>query len=111
MNDDKLFGALAYLWFPGAIIAYVVRDTSFVRTHAIQSLVYFFILLVIQFTYWPLVSLLSPLTLGAINGIAGVFYQAGSLVALFLAVFMAFKALMGERYYLPPLRGIVRNFE
>lgn len=45
-HDEKLFGAISYLWFLGILIFVLKRDSEFVRYHAKQGTVLFALMIV-----------------------------------------------------------------
>jgi len=81
--DENVAGALAYAfgWITGLIFLVMEKKSSFVRFHAMQSIVVFLILQV--FGFLPLINLL-------------VFP-----VGLILWVFLMVKAYQGDKYKLP----------
>src|SRR6056297_3203204 len=81
--DENVAGALAYAfgWITGLIFLVMEKKSSFVRFHAMQSIVVFLILQV--FGFLPLINLLV--------------FPAG----LILWVFLMVKAYQGDKYKLP----------
>lgn len=89
--EDRLFGALAYLWIVSVVLFVLKRDSSFVQFHAKQGLVLF---------------ILSSL-LWAIPGL-GWFLN----LVVFLAVFLGFfQAWSGRMWRMPFVGTIVERLK
>lgn len=89
--SDNVAGALCYslLWVSGLVFLIVERQSSFVRFHAMQSLISFGIICI-----GIVVSSFLPVIGGLIDGLLG-------LLLLVLWVFLMVKAWRGERFKLP----------
>ena len=79
----------AFIWASGLVFLVVERESSFVRFHAMQSLITFGILSVAL-----LVSTVLPVIGAIVNGLVG-------LLLFVLWIFLMVKAWRGERYKLP----------
>lgn len=89
VGDEKLFGALSYLWLLSVIIYLLKKDDQFVRFHARQGIVLFIFSLVL-WVFWFI-----PFIGWLIN------------LAMWAAIFFgAYKAFMGEKYKFPVVSDV-----
>jgi uncharacterized membrane protein len=89
--NDNVAGALCYalLWFSGLVFLIVERQSSFVRFHAMQSLIAFGAI-----SIGMVVASFLPVIGGFIDGLL-------TLLVLVLWVYTMVKAWRGERFKLP----------
>lgn len=103
--DPKVSAMLAYLlWIVGGIVFYAISKDSYVRFHAMQSILFSVVFIAID----------------VVLGIFGVFipylgfgFGIGSLVGLVAFVFwlvLMMKAYQGERYKLPILGDMAEKY-
>lgn len=94
-SNEKLMGAVAYLgwWVTGLILLLVEKKNSFVRFHAMQSVVLFgaITLLFVVFGIVPIIGWIVGLLISPVIW----------LVAFVLWLVLMWKAYNGEKYKLP----------
>jgi len=89
-SDDKLWGALSYLWILSIIVLATKKDNEFVRFHAAQGSSIFvasFILMFIPMLGWLI-----------------------NLILAIIAIVAIIKALQGEKWPLPVGADVAKNF-
>lgn len=79
-QDEKLFGALSYLWVVSIIILIVKKDSEFVKFHARQGLVIFLVSVVlgwIPVLGWPILDiiLIIAIVAGIMKALAGEMWE------------------------------------
>jgi uncharacterized membrane protein len=89
--SENVAGALCYslLWVSGLVFLVVERQSSFVRFHAMQSLITFGVISVVM-----VIASILPVIGGLVDGLL-------TLLVLVLWIMMMVKAWRGERYKLP----------
>lgn len=88
-KDDKLWGLLSYFWVFSLIALAIKKNNEFVRFHASQGLLLFVISLA-----------------GIIPGLG----QLLMLVVCIVAIIGMVKAYGGEKWELPLLSGVAKDF-
>lgn len=88
-QDDKIWGLLSYLWIFSLVALIMKRDNEFVRFHANQGILLF----VISLVGW--VPMLGQLLM---------------LIICILAIISMIKAYQGEKWELPLLGGVAKEF-
>ncbi len=91
-QDEKLFGALSYLWVISIIILIVKKDSEFVKFHARQGLVIFLVSVVlgwIPILGWPILDVI--------------------LIIAIIAGLM--KALNGEMWEVPVIGSLAKKID
>ncbi|MEE8401992.1 MAG: DUF4870 domain-containing protein [Candidatus Hydrothermarchaeaceae archaeon] len=107
---ENIGGALCYvLGFITGIIFYLVEDNNkFVRFHAVQSIIVFGGLFVLNLILSIMISILSFVPLiGWIVGILGGLLQFAGLI---LWIVLMVKAYQGEEYKLPIVREMAEKY-
>ena len=106
MEDNKLKGLLCYLlgWITG-IIFYLIDKDSYVRFHAMQSILTFGGLTILDI----IVSILGNAGLG-LWLIMGLIRSLIGLVGLVLWIVLMVKAYKGERFKLPIVGDMAENY-
>ena len=89
--NENFVGLLTYAlgWVSGLVFLFIEKDNSFVRFHAIQSVVVFAALMAVTFV------------LGTMSILGGVLSTLVGIGSLFLWVFLMVQAYQGKRYKLP----------
>ena len=89
--SQNMAGALTYLlgWVTGIVFLLIEKENSFVRFHAMQSVVVF-----AEFT-------IASIVVGWLPGIGVILSNALGVGGFFLWVFMMYQAFNGVRYKLP----------
>jgi uncharacterized membrane protein len=89
--DQNLAGALCYVltWLTGIIFLVIEKDNKFVRFHAVQSIVVFGAITILQIILWiiPFIGWIIAILL--------------SIVTFILWIFLMYKAYQGQTYKLP----------
>ncbi|MBU0707971.1 hypothetical protein KKG41_06395 [Patescibacteria group bacterium] len=88
-QDDKLFGALSYLWVLSVVMYVIKKDNEYVKFHARQGLVLFIasvIIWFIPFFNWLL-----------------------NIVVLIIVIIGFVKAIAGERWEIPVVGPIAKK--
>lgn len=88
-QDDKIWGLLSYLWIFSLIALAIKKDNDFVRFHANQGIFLFVI------------------------SLAGIIPMLGQLLMLaicIVAVIAMVKAYRGEKWELPLVAGVAKDF-
>lgn len=93
-QDDKLMGALSYLWILSVVMLLVKKDSPFVKFHATQGLV-LFIIAVICGALWFIPVLGPILNLG--------------VIVLIIVGFL--KALSGEQWEMPVIGMLAKKIK
>ncbi|HHV75987.1 MAG TPA: DUF4870 domain-containing protein [Syntrophothermus lipocalidus] len=103
----NLAALLSYVlgWLTGLVFYFIEKD-SFVRFHAMQSILVFGGITGI----YVIVSILFPLGLWRIWGIVHVFTSLLSLLSVILWVLLMVKAYQGERYKLPYIGDLAEQY-
>jgi len=89
-SDDKLWGALSYLWILSIIVLATKKDNEFVRFHANQGVSIFIASFVLMFI---------PVIGWALNLILGI-----------IAIIAIIKALQGEKWPMPVGADVAKSF-
>lgn len=89
--NENFVGLLTYAlgWVSGLVFLFIEQDNSFVRFHAIQSVVVFAALMAITFV------------LGTMSILGGLLSTLVGIGSVFLWVFLMVQAYQGKRYKLP----------
>ncbi|MFA5107863.1 MAG: hypothetical protein WC497_06120 [Patescibacteria group bacterium] len=90
-QDDKLMGALSYLWILSVVMLIVKKDSAFVKFHATQGLILF----VVSIIFWfiPIVGWI--LNLGVV----------------ILVIIGFLKALSGEQWEMPVIGLLAKKIK
>ncbi len=113
--DENIAGALCYLLgvVTGVVFYLIERDSRFVRFHAVQSIVVFGGVLVIQMVLAAAGVVLGTIpVLGAVLSLifVGLLSTLVSIAALALWVVLMYKAYRGERWRVPVAGGIAERY-
>ncbi len=113
--DENVAGALCYLLgvVTGVVFYLIERDSRFVRFHAVQSIVVFGGVLVIQMVLAAAGVILGTIpVLGAVLSLifVGLLSTLVSIAALALWVVLMYKAYRGERWRVPIAGGIAERY-
>ncbi len=113
--DENIAGALCYLLgvVTGVVFYLIERDSRFVRFHAVQSIVVFGGVLVIQMVLAAAGVILGTIpVLGAVLSLifVGLLSTLVSIAALALWVVLMYKAYRGERWRVPVAGGIAERY-
>ncbi len=113
--DENVAGALCYLLgvVTGVVFYLIERDSRFVRFHAVQSIVVFGGVLVIQMVLAAAGVILGTIpVLGAVLSLifVGLLSTLVSIAALALWVVLMYKAYRGERWRVPVAGGIAERY-
>ncbi len=97
--EENIAGLLCYLLgiITGIVFYVIEKDNKFVRFHAVQSIVVFGVILVIQWVLIPIVMMV-PLVGWVVGGLLGLVVF---IVSIVLWILLMYKAYRGERYRLP----------
>ena len=110
MNEKSVFGlspnaaaALSYVLGPLTGIAVMVmeRENKFVRFHALQSTLWFLMLLVIGWVLSLMMGLPIPILGFLLNLVLSPVYFIGTLVYFFSKFFLIWKAYQGSKFKIP----------
>ena len=103
--DPKVSSLLAYLlWIVGGIVFYAISKDSYVRFHAMQSILFSVVFIAIDIVLG---------ILGVFSSIFGFGFGISSLVSLVFFIFwiiLMMKAYQGERYKLPILGDLAEKY-
>ncbi len=113
--DENIAGALCYLLgvVTGVVFYLIERESRFVRFHAVQSIVVFGGVLVIQMVLAAAGVILGTIpVLGAVLSLifVGLLSTLVSIAALALWVVLMYKAYRGERWRVPVAGGIAERY-
>lgn len=106
-DNDKLFAALSYIFWPVAIIVLLSetnKNRPFQRHHAIQALGLGIAVLII---FIPLICI--DLILGQIAGILSCLFFPVFFVPLAVMLWFAYRAYQGEKFDIPYLTEFMKN--
>lgn len=116
MVDDKLMGALAYVfgWLSGLIVYFVKKESKFVRFHAIQSILLSVVggilATVIMVGLWIVGVILAIFT----GGLGMMVIPLGILLLMaacvIITVLAAYKAYKGLEYKLPFIGNLAEKY-
>ncbi|MCL2387099.1 MAG: DUF4870 domain-containing protein [Defluviitaleaceae bacterium] len=103
--DENIAAALSYVLGPisGIIVLVMEKNNKFVRFHALQSTLWFLMLMVASWILAVVSGILAgiPLVGPLIGGIIGIVLTVGSLLYFISKVFLIIKAYSQETYKLP----------
>jgi len=105
--DENIAGALCYiLGIVSGIVLYVLeKDNKFVRFHAVQSIIVFGALIVVQWVVLPILFMVPVL-----GSIVGVFlHMITTLAGFVLWILLMVKAYQGETFKVPVLGDIAEK--
>jgi len=105
--EQNIAAALSYIFGPISGIAVLImeRENKFVRFHAMQSTLWFSLLMIVG---WVLAIIVDIPFLGAILGLVlNPLIAIGGLVWFISLVFLMFKAFTNETFKLPVIGDIV----
>ena len=89
-SEEKIWGAISYLWILSLVALVVKKDNAFVKFHASQGILLFVISLVLMFV--PIIGWLINLIIGII------------------AIVGIIKALQGEKWQIPLISDLSQKF-
>ena len=97
--EENAAGLLCYVlgWFSGIIMFAIERENKFVKFHALQSIVVFLGLMILN------------ILVGVIPFFGGIIGLLIVLLIIFLWIFLMIKAFKGEKYMLPFAGDFVEN--
>lgn len=103
--EPNVGGLLAYLfgWLTGIIFLVGEKENKFVRFHAMQSLIVFLAVFVIQIIViiFAVIMIFIPVVGWIISILLWIAFALLCLLTLFIWIFMMVKAYNGEEYKLP----------
>lgn len=101
--DPNIAGLLSYVlgWVTGLIFFLIEKDNKFVRFHAIQSMIVFGALSVLQIVIGLFITTLAMMHLGALIALFGLINSIVFLAGIVLWILMMVKAYQGEKFKLP----------
>lgn len=103
--DPKVSALLAYLlWVVGGVVFYAISKDSYVKFHAMQSILFSVTLIVVNIVLG---------IFGAFIPFLGFGFGLGSLISLLafiLWILLMMKAYQGERYKLPILGDMAEKY-
>ncbi|NQT72591.1 MAG: DUF4870 domain-containing protein [Chloroflexi bacterium] len=104
--EPNIAGLLCYVlgWITGLVFYFIEKEDRFVRFHAVQSIIVFGGITVVQIGLWILA--LIPY-IGILFWIMGILLSLGSLV---LWILLMIKAFQGEKYMLPKVGEIAEKY-
>ncbi len=106
--DENIEGALCYVlgFVTGIIFLIMEKDNKFVKFHAIQSIITFLSLWVLNMVISVLLGAILPWSMfGIVTGLISLI----SLIGIIVWIILILKAFQGERYKLP-LIGLGNNY-
>ncbi len=106
--DENVAGLLCYLLgvITGIIFYVIEKENKFVRFHAVQSIIVFGLLIILDWVVIPIVMMV-PLLGWVIGGLLGMLTFVAALV---LWVLLMYKAYKGEMYKLPVIGEIAERY-
>ena len=113
--DENVASAACYVlgWVTGIIFLLVEKDNKTVRFHAMQSILVFLPLMILE---WIIGAVVTMMTIGAglygaygIWGIFGLIVTLIWIVMLILWLFLMYKAYQGEKFLVPIVGAIAEN--
>lgn len=112
MDDDKLMGALAYVfgWLSGLIVYFVKKESKFARFHAIQSILLSIAGGAILFVVGVVLGIVVIVTGGLGIFLALPVMALMILVGIVVTVFMIYKAYKGLEYKLPFIGNLAEKY-
>lgn len=118
--EPNIEGLLCYLvgWITGVLFFLVEKENSFVRFHAMQSILVFgaitilhIVISIIQGILYFVFGGVSGYGIGVvITGIFGLIFTLISIFSLILWILLMYKAYQNESYKLPILGKIAENY-
>jgi uncharacterized membrane protein len=107
----NIAGLLSYIlgWITGLIFFLVEKENKFVRFHAMQSMIIFGALFVLQIVLWMFMMVLAMMRLGAVIRLFSLVNGVVMLVGLVLWVVLMIKAYQGEKFKLPVIGDIAEK--
>ena len=106
-DNDKLFAALSYIFWPVAIIVLLSESNKsrpFQRHHAIQALGFGVAVLIV---FIPLICI--DVILGQISAFLSCLFFPVFLVPLAAVLWFAYRAYQGEQFEIPYLTEFMKN--
>ena len=106
--DENVAGLLCYLLgvITGIIFYVIEKENKFVRFHAVQSIIVFGLLIILDWVVIPIVMMV-PLLGWVIGGLLGMLTFVAALV---LWVLLMYKAYKGEMYKLPVIGELAERY-
>lgn len=106
--EENIAGLLCYLLgiITGIVFYVIEKDSKFVRFHAVQSIVVFGTILVIQWVLIPIVMMV-PIVGWVVGGLLGLVVF---IVSIVLWILLMYKAYRGERYRLPIAGNLAEKY-
>lgn len=110
MNEKSVFGlsqnaaaALSYVLGPltGIVVMVMERENKFVRFHALQSTLWFLMLLVIGWVISFVMGLPIPVLGFLLSLVLSPVYFIGTLIYFFSKLFLIWKAYQGSKFKIP----------
>lgn len=110
-DDSKLFGAIAYFMglITGILVYLMKKEDKFARFHAVQSILFNVVLVVVMIALSVISMILATVTYG-IGGICLLLNPLIALGALILWLFLMWKAYSGEKYKLPMIGDMAEKY-
>jgi uncharacterized membrane protein len=99
----NIAGLLSYVlgWISGIVFFLIEKENKFVRFHAMQSIIVFGALTVLQIAIGILIGLFTAIHLYFLTPILGLLYPLLGLAGLVLWIILMVKAYQGEKFKLP----------
>jgi len=111
--DENIVAAFSYLFGPisGIIVLVLEKDNKFVRFHALQSTLWFLLLMIIGWIVGIIGDIFAivPLVGGIFGGIFGLVAGIFGLIGLISMIWLIIKAFMQETWKIPVLGDVAWN--
>ena len=110
----NIAGLLSYIlgWITGLIFFLIEKENKFVRFHAMQSMIIFGALFILQIVVWMFMMILAMMRLGVLIPLFSLVNGFVMLLGLVLWVVLMIKAYQGEKFKLPVIGDIAeKNIE
>ena len=110
----NIAGLLSYIlgWITGLIFFLIEKENKFVRFHAMQSMIIFGALFILQIVVWMFMMILAMMRLGVLIPLFSLIKGLVMLLSLVLWVVLMIKAYQGEKFKLPVIGDIAeKNIE
>jgi uncharacterized membrane protein len=110
--SENIAGILCYVfgWVTGLIFFLIEKDNQFVRFHALQSMIVFGALFVLQIVINVLMAVLAAIHLNILIPVLVLLNSLVFIAALVLWIVLMVKAYQGERFKLPLSGDLAENY-
>ena len=111
--DENIVAALSYLFGPisGIIVLVLEKENRFVRFHALQSTLWFLLLMVIGWILSAIGSIFNIVHLigGIFTGLTGLVASIVGLIGLISMVWLIYKAFTNQTWKVPVIGDVAWN--